>query len=70
MKHSRETVFLEISRYDNIKVTRVNDISDTLEKTVNICVDPVRSMQMLFMEIATFEIARYMEIVEYIYIWN
>lgn len=70
MKHSRETVFLEISRYDNIKVTRVNDISDTLEKTVNICVDPVRSMQMLFMEIATFEIAWYMEIVEYIYIWN
>lgn len=59
MKRSRETVFHEISRRGVKQSGRVNDTSNTLEK---ICEylrwSPGRSMQMLFMEIATFEIAR------------
>lgn len=37
-------LFLEISRRTGNQSTRVNDISNTLEKTVNICLDPVEEV--------------------------
>lgn len=44
MKRSRETVFHEISRRGVKQSGRVNDTSNTVEKTVNICVDPLEEV--------------------------